>query len=344
MKAVILAAGKGTRMLPLTFNTPKPLLRAAGKSLLAHNIEQLMDIVDEVIIVIGFKAEKIKKEIGNKHGRIKITYVAQKKQAGTGHALLQVSKFISGRFIVMNGDDLYFRGDIRKLLNYDQSVLAKRVQNYSEFGVFIKKGKKLLDLVEKPKTFVSDLANAGCYLFSKSIFSALKNIKKTSRNEIELTSALKQIAKKQDVFCVEAKAWLPIGYPWNLLEADQIMRDIDVKKGKNTVLKGKVTNCTIGSNCKIDGFVKNSILGDNVIVHKDSVIIDSIIGNKVNFAGTVMTANKVRVSVQNKQIETENFGAVIGDGAHLQNVLVSPGTMVWPMIKKKNAELKENVK
>ena len=345
MKAVILAAGKSTRAYPLTLTKPKPLLKIANKTLIDHNLEQLTDLVDEVIIIIGYKGDMIKKHLGNKFKRITIRYVEQKEQLGTGHAVMQAQKFLKGeRFIVMMGDDLYFRGDMRKCLRYDLSVMAKRVENYSDFGVFIERGKRILDLEEKPKEFVSDLANAAFYIFNDKIFDCLNKIKRSPRGEYELTEGLRLLAISEDIFSVEAKAWLPIGYPWDLLEADQIVRDEDIKIGKNTIIKGDVSESTIGDNCKIEGFVKNSIIGDNVTIHKDSVVEDSIIGDNVEFRGTIESNYKAEVTVNKKTVELENFGAAIGDNSKLLDVLIESGTLIWPDVKKQGKDLKRIVK
>lgn len=345
MKAVILAAGKSTRTYPLTLTKPKPLLKVVNKTLIEHNMEQLMGLANEVIIIVGYKKEMIKKHLGDKFGKIKIEYVEQKQQLGSGHALMQAEKFLGKeRFMVMMGDDLYFRGDIRRCLRYPMSVMAKRVENYSNFGVFIKKDEKVLDIVEKPQEFVSDLANAAFYVFNEKIFECLKKIEKSPRGEYELTDALKMLANQENIFCVEAKVWIPIGYPWDLLEADQIIREIDVLTGKNTTILGKISDSSIGENCIIEGDIKNSIIGDNVKISKGSIIADSVIGDNVIFSGKINSSEKVMVEINDKKIQADGFGAAIADDAELINVKIHPGTLIWPGVKKENTELKGVVK
>ena len=344
MKAVILAAGESTRTHPLTINKPKPLLKVGNTTIIEHNLKQLANLVDEAIIIVGYKGDMIKQHLGDNYHNLKLTYVHQEERLGTGHALLQAEPMVKGRFVVMMGDDLYFRGDMRKCLRYPLSIMVKRVENYSDFGVLIKKEGKILDLVEKPERFISDLANTAFYVFNESIFNYIKKLPKSQRGEYELTDAMRLLALKEDIFSVEAKVWLPIGYPWNLLEADQIIRDANVITGENTVVNGKVSDCSIGNNCVIDGFVKNSIIGDNVTIHRDSVVEDSIIGDNVIFTGTIKTSDKTGVWIKKGVAEVENFGAVIGDNCELENVLLQPGTLIWPGIKKKDVELKGNIK
>jgi bifunctional UDP-N-acetylglucosamine pyrophosphorylase/glucosamine-1-phosphate N-acetyltransferase len=345
MKAIILAAGKSTRTYPLTLTKPKPLLKAANLALIEHNLDQLVDIVDEAIIIIGYKGDMIKKYLGNRFESIKLRYVEQKKQLGTGHALMQAEEFVKGeKFIVMMGDDLYFRGDMRRCLRYDLAVLAKRVENYKDFGVFVNKGKRVLDIEEKPKKFISDLVNTAFYVFNDKIFDILRKIKKSPRGEYELTEALRLLAADEDIFSVESKVWLPIGYPWDLLEADQILRDVEVRQGKNTKIKGEVIDCTIGANCIIEGFVKNSIIGDNVVIHKDSVVEDSVIGDNVEFRGTIKTGIKSQIKIKGKVINVENFGAAIGDNVKMDDVFLQPGTLIWPGLNIKDKDLRGIIK
>jgi bifunctional UDP-N-acetylglucosamine pyrophosphorylase/glucosamine-1-phosphate N-acetyltransferase len=345
MKAIILAAGKSTRMYPLTLNKPKPLLKVANISIIKHNLGQLLDLVDEVILVVGYKADMIMNYLGDKFQDIKITYVKQEKQLGTGHALMQAKKYVTGqRFIVTMGDDLYFRGDMRRCLRYDISVMVRRVENYQDYGVFKSQGSRILDLVEKPTEYISDLANTGFYILNGKIFDILEEVKKSKRGEYELTEALKKLAVTEDIFSVESNVWLPIGYPWNLLEADQILREEEVKVGHNSVIKGKVVDCTVGRNCRIDGFVRNSVIGDNVIIHKNSVVEDSVISDNVEFSGTIETKYKTAVKVKDRVIEVDNFGAAIGDGARLIDVLIEPGSLIWPKIRKKGNKLRGIIK
>ena len=194
MQAVILAAGKGIRMYPLTLTRPKPLLTAANKTILEHNLEQLQGLIKEVIIVIGFKGRMIKEKIGNSFGDIRIIYVEQKEQLGPGHALMQAKDLIDNRFIVINGDDFYSREDIKRCLRYHYCVLGQKVKDPENFGIFVlKEGNKVDKIVEKPKEFVSNLANTGVYVFDKKIFEF--GLEKTERNEYEITDYVTELAK-----------------------------------------------------------------------------------------------------------------------------------------------------
>ena len=112
MQAVILAAGKSTRTYPLTLTRPKPLLKVGNKAILEYNLDNLNGIVSEAIIVVGYKKNMIKEYFGKKYRGIKLEYVEQKQQLGTGHALLVAQNHVKGRFILMMGDDIYAGEDM----------------------------------------------------------------------------------------------------------------------------------------------------------------------------------------------------------------------------------------
>lgn len=128
MQAVFLVAGEGTRMRPLTYHVPKPMTRAGGKNLVEHNIANLPKEVDEIIFVVGYLGEQIMNHFGDEYEGRKITYVRQKKLLGTAHALSLCKKHLRGRFIVLMGDDMYGKEDIRNCLKYDWAWLVKKVR------------------------------------------------------------------------------------------------------------------------------------------------------------------------------------------------------------------------
>lgn len=331
LQAIILAAGKSTRSYPLTVNCPKALLKIANKTIIEHNLDALQGLVNEAIIVVGFKKELIMEKLGFKHDKIKITYVIQKKQLGTGHALLKAKDIIKERFIFMNGDDLYSRKDIKNCLKHKYCVLVQKVKDYEKWGIVTVKNNKVISIVEKPGKFVGDLANTQLFVLDKSIFKF--KLKKSKRGEYEVTDYITQLAKKQAVdYTIVQDYWLPVGYPWHVLEANEFMlkrlkrSDIKGKVEKGAVLKdlvivGKGTvirsgayiegpvmigkNCKIGPNCYIrpcttlaDGCkvgnaceVKNSVCYENVSIGHLSYIGDSVIGESTNLGAGTIIAN-----------------------------------------------------
>ncbi len=326
-QAVLLCAGKATRSYPLTLTKPKPLLKAANRTILEHNLEQLNGLVDEVILVVGHQQEKIGSFCRTRYKQIKINCVEQKEQLGTAHALQQAKDRLKGEFLVLNGDDFYFKEDIRKLLKVRYGALVMKTNHPERFGVYVAERGIARKLVEKPKERVSNLANIGCYKLDTSVFDM--KISKSERGEYEITDYVSALIEKEKFFCVEAEQWIPIAYPWDLLEANKFLlsrakskiegkieKNVTIKDGviigKNTLVKagsyieGPVIigeNCVIGPNayirsstsigneCKIGmGEIKNSIIGDRSKIHH-CYIGDSVLGEDVNTAAGTITAN-----------------------------------------------------
>ncbi|HEY5137850.1 MAG TPA: sugar phosphate nucleotidyltransferase, partial [Methylococcales bacterium] len=249
MQAIILAAGKSTRTYPLTLTKPKHLLKVANMTIIEHNLEQLRGLVDEVIMVVGYKSEMLEDFLGASYRGIKIKYVPQAETSGTASALNVARPYIKDRFVLMFGDDLYSRSDLRNLLKCGNAILAQRVEDPSRFGVLKVEGDKFVEVIEKPQEFISDLASIGCFVFSLSIFDMLDDIKLSQRGEYELTDAYNLLAQKQEIKVVIAKGyWLPITYPWSLLRANSVLlqgikTDISnkAKVEKGVTIKGQIT-------------------------------------------------------------------------------------------------------
>ncbi|MDP4007009.1 MAG: sugar phosphate nucleotidyltransferase, partial [bacterium] len=194
-----------------------PLLRVMGKSILERNLEQLQGLVDEVILVIGYKGEAIKKYFGPLYKGMKLTYVWQEEQLGTGHAAKLALPHLKGRFLLMYGDDLYAKADIEKLLQRCPSILLGRVDNPSQFGVAVTEGERVKELVEKPKNPESNLVNAGLYCLDPSVFNI--DIEKSLRGEYEFTDYVQNLLQKEPLFFVVTENWIPISSPDSLYRA-----------------------------------------------------------------------------------------------------------------------------
>ncbi|MBS3097901.1 NTP transferase domain-containing protein [Candidatus Woesearchaeota archaeon] len=328
VKAVILAAGKSTRTYPLTLTKPKPLLKVGRKSLLEHNLEQLNGLVDEVIIVVGYRKGMIKNFLKNKRYKFKIRFVEQREQLGTGHALLQTERLIRDSFILLMGDDLYDRKDIKKCMRYKYCILAKRMKDPSNFGVLQVIGKNVKNIIEKPQLYFSNLANCALYVLDEKIFKVIKKLKKTKRGEYEITDAIKDLAKKEDINYVTANKWVPVGYPWNLFDVKDLFK-----------IKGNA----IGERCKIKGKVKNSIVMDSTTIEKGSIIEDSIIGENVYFKGEIKSVRNAVSRVKGVYAKAGKLGAVVGDNSKLRNVEIKAGVKIWPNKSISNKIIKEDV-
>jgi len=198
-QAVILAAGKGVRMLHLTKDTPKPLIKIQGKPYLAYLLNHLKDCgFKKVILVVHYLKEKIQEFVDESNYPFEIELVDQEKALGTGHAVLVTKNHISGNFVVINGDNLFSRDD---LLNVDfdddyNYVFGQEHPDPKHYGVLKVKGDFLVELEEKPEHPSSNLINVGLYKFTPEIFDVLEKIESSPRGEYELTSAIDILAKQ----------------------------------------------------------------------------------------------------------------------------------------------------
>ena len=343
MHAVILAAGKSTRTYPLTLTRPKPLLRVANKTILEYNLEAVSNITDEVIIVTGYKKDMIQDFIEKNKPKLKIRFIEQKEQLGTGHAVAILEEHIKDKFVLMLGDNIYSRRDVEAIAKHRYSILVKRVKNWQEFGIVKEKNNILIDIVEKPKEFISDLVSCGLFSMDKKIFGYLQNVKRSERNEYELTDALRELASTDTLHCTKSVSCFQISYPWDLLIADQVLRNDKNVIGKASKINGSISNSTVGNNCEINGSIKNSIIMDNTSIAKNSIVEDSIIGENVNFDGKITAKNNVYSTVKGKKINVDRFGAVVGDNVKAKNVDIGPGCKIWPN-KSIKGEVKHDIK
>ncbi|HNT30590.1 MAG TPA: sugar phosphate nucleotidyltransferase [bacterium] len=279
MQAVILAAGKSTRCYPLTLTRPKPLLPLVSRTIIEHTLSQLEGLVDEVIIVVGYQKEMIISYLGTSFSGLKLRFIDQQEQKGTGHALMMASDFLKNRFLVLSGDDIYFRQDLEKCLAHDLCLLVAEHRSPEHFGVVRTNGQFVEDIAEKPKNAKSNLVNTSAYVLNRSVFEL--ELKLSERGEFELVDYIRLLS---DVYWEKVeKAWMPVTFPWNLLEANvlllqEIEPQILGKVDDNVRLNGNVyigKNSIIRSGCVIDGpayIGDNCIIGPNAYIRPDTVI------------------------------------------------------------------------
>ena len=224
MKAVILAAGEGTRMRPITYTTPKPLIKILGKPLLEYSFDILKEKVDEIIVVVGHLKEKIIDYFGDQYQGVKLTYVIQKRICGTADAVREVEKYIEDKFILLMGDSIYDQRDLAACLEKGPSILAREVKEPEKFGIFRLNGDRIIELVEKPREYISNLANAALYVLDRDIFEEIHKLKPSDRGEYELTEAITALAEKRPIYCVKSTGyWIPVGYPEDIQKAEKII-------------------------------------------------------------------------------------------------------------------------
>jgi len=349
-------------MQPLSLEKEKPMLRILGKNVLEHTLDQLNGLVQEAFLIIrpNHKGQAIVKKVGEKYEDLRIKYIIQKQSLGTGDAARLAFPFLKEKFLLLNGDDLYFKRDIKKILKKFPAILVKEVKNPSSFGIVCEKKGKVISLVEKPEKPKSTLANTGLYFLPKKIFNF--SIKKSPRGEYEFTDYIKQFIREQTLYSIVAERWLPVSFCWDVLEANKMfLSEIEnLREGKvekNCNIKGKATisrgsliksgtyiegpvyigkNCMIGPNCFLRKFtvigdnchigqaveIKNSVIGDNVNIAHLSYVGDSIIENNCNLGAGTITAN---LRHDGKTIKTKVNGRLIDTGRRKLGTIMGEG-------------------
>jgi bifunctional UDP-N-acetylglucosamine pyrophosphorylase/glucosamine-1-phosphate N-acetyltransferase len=213
MDAIILAAGLGKRLHPHTLTTPKPLLPIQGRPILDWTLGALPAAVDRVLVVVNYLAGQVEDYLSRQRHFERWEAVRQNQPRGTGDAVRSCRDRVqSEHFLVLNGDDLYGAADLANLARCPAGVLVHPVDEPRRFGIaFLKPDGTLKELVEKPDLDGEQLANAGVYVFPRSVFEI--ELPLSPRGEYEVTGYVSGLARRQTVQVVPAQFWLPIGTP-----------------------------------------------------------------------------------------------------------------------------------
>lgn len=217
-QAVIMAAGLGTRMRPLTNHTSKGLLKIKGRPLLEWTFDFLPDQIKEVVITVNYLGDQIKNHFGDEWKGRKVKYVFQKELNGTGGAIHACKGILRDKFLVINGDDLFYKNDLEKLCREELAAMAYEVEDPSKYGVFkMDKEGNLLDIIEKPKTKEYKLANIGAYALNKNFFDY--DLMQITETEFGLPQTVAKMTDKYKVKIIPAEHWFSVGSPKDLEKA-----------------------------------------------------------------------------------------------------------------------------
>jgi len=321
LRAVVLAAGEGVRMRPLTHSVSKMLLPIAGRPLIEHVLAGLKEAgITEATLVVGNRKQEIIDHLNEgKALGMRLSYVEQPERKGTAHALSFVE--MKESFVAVNGDVLFDAASLKEMVDAHKRTGAAatlgvfRVDDVTPYGALLTEGKRVLGVIEKPRKKESVLANAGVYVFNPVIFEAIAGTRRSRRGEVEITSSIQGLIRGgRFVQAHELRWWLHVGVPWALLDANEHFlkaqqastRGAEVEGGARltgNVLVGEGTkvragayiegpvrvgkNCDIGPNCFIRSFTS---LGDRVRVGngveiKNSIIMDGTHVGHLSYIG-----------------------------------------------------------
>lgn len=322
MKAVILCAGKGTRMRPFTFSKPKHILPLMNRPILNFALESMKrsGIHDIGIVVSGENMKHFVNSIGyGEELGLNLKYIVQNEPLGLAHAVKCAEDFVNGdSFILYLGDNVIRMDFSRFVRRFEEGyfsalLLVDKVEDPSRFGVVVmdEEEKEVIKLIEKPKEFVSDLAIVGLYAFNSSIFDAIDMIKPSGRGEYEITDAIDQLIRMGfKVGAVKIDGWWKdVGNPSDLLEANGRMMDEESESFK---IESKPVRSRIFGKVDIrkGSIIEMSILNGPIIVGENTRIIGSRVGSKASIGRDVEVISSV----------VEN--SIIMEKSHVENVIL----------------------
>lgn len=213
-------------MRPLTLTRPKPLIEVAGKSLIEHVLDALPKDIDEAIIVIGYKGDMIRQHLGDSYKGIPLRYVHQWMQAGTAHALSLARPFLTGRFLLLNADDILGPEAIQEAVKHPLSIMAVKHDEPHKFGVIKTRDDGTMEsIIEKPQEFIGNLISTGAMVLDDTLFN-YEAAKHEASGEYFMTHPLGLLAADQPIRVVEQSLWIPVGFPEDIAKAEQTLKDL----------------------------------------------------------------------------------------------------------------------
>jgi glucose-1-phosphate thymidylyltransferase len=238
MDAVVLAAGEGTRLRPLTEDKPKGMVEVNGDPILTHCFERLVELgADQLVVVVGYKKEKIIQYYDDEFEGVPITYTHQREQNGLAHALLTTEEHVEDDFMLMLGDNI-FDANLEDVVQRhseqrtDAAFLVEEVpwDEATRYGVCdTNKYGEIVEVVEKPDDPPSNLVMTGFYTFTPAIFHACHLVQPSNRNEYELSDAIDLLlAADRTIDAIALEGWrIDVGYPEDREEAERRLQNPD---------------------------------------------------------------------------------------------------------------------
>ncbi len=320
MKLILPVAGKGTRLRPHTFTKPKSLVRVAGKTVLQHVLDSFKRLeIDEFIIITDENGSVIQSYVEKHYPKLNAVYIQQTELLGPAHAISLASPRIqAGDDVLVVFNDTLFVTDLTRIPKLcdglDGLIYSKEVEDYQRFGVNVMRNNIIVDMVEKPDTPISNLAQVGLYYlkdgrsFMDYIARAIKENLRV-KGEFYLPEVFKLMIKDgKQLGAPEIEEWLDCGKPETLLYTNRFL--LERASGNHLCLEGCVIippvsihpiaevklsvigpYVSIAKNCKIhDSIIKDSVINPNSILHS-TVLEKSLIGDSVELTGQLQRMN-----------------------------------------------------
>lgn len=321
---VILAAGEGVRLLPLTSNRPKPMLPIAGKPLLQYNLDQLATAgVRRASVLISPRGDAIQRHFGHSHRGMRLDYLVQDEPRGTGHALRILRDAVGNEpFFCIFGDNITTwpvgRLEGSHLAMHAAATLALfHAKDPRRHGVVELDERVIRRIVERPEHPPSDLASAGMFIFEPVIFEALDHIEPTARGELELPDAVQHLISRGLTVTYEVlDEWrLNVNAPADLLEANHYMLD---HLGSAEPVPGILPPVVVGdrpalwSGARLGPYVS---CGDGCVIEPEAAVSESILLDHVTVGARAVVERSVLGDSVHVMPDARVIGQVVGDKA-----------------------------
>lgn len=341
MKAIILCAGLGTRLRPLTFSTAKHLIPVANKPVLHFGIESLVEVgAREIGIIVSKESRSVIQNAiddGQRFGA-QVTYVEQPSPRGLAHAAQCAESFIGkDPFAMYLGDNLLPEGltgaaEIFRSSKANAVVMLKEVDDPRAFGIAELEGDRIVRLVEKPKEPKSNLAIVGGYFFDHNVFESIRQIKPSWRNEYEITDAIQNLIDRGLLVVpyVVKGWWKDTGKPADILDAnramlDRVVRKIDGKVDAASKVEGAVSIAA-------DAEVVNSRIQGPAVIGAEARIVDAqigpyaSIGERVHVVGSRIENSVIMEDSSIQHVRQPIEGSLIGRRAQVSAATTKVGS------------------
>jgi glucose-1-phosphate thymidylyltransferase len=351
--AVVLAAGEGTRLRPLTRNRPKPMLPAANRPIIEYVFDALVAAdVTRIVVVVGYKRDRVQNYFGPTYRGADLEYVHQHKQLGSGHALLQARAAVNEPMLVLNGDRVIDTNIVCDVVEEfeatgDPTMAVLERPETSQYGAVVLHGGDVAELVEKPDSDDYRLINAGVYAFEPDIFAEIEATDR-QEGELALTETISEKLTDGRVRGVRTEGmWVDATYPWDLLavaeevlarghvggtdRGDGVWVDPDATVHGSATLQGPTVvgpDCEVGPGTVVgpdaalgqnvtvaaNATVRRTVLDSDTRVEAGSTLIDAVVGQDVHLgAGSVVPGGPADIRVGRQVFPDQRLGAVIAD-------------------------------
>ncbi|MFC7096411.1 sugar phosphate nucleotidyltransferase [Halobaculum marinum] len=363
MKAVLLAAGGGRRLGPLTERRPKPMIPVGNQPILETVLEAAVGVgVDEVVLVVGRRSDRIQTYFGDgDEWGVEIQYVVQDHQLGAAHALSQVESVVDGHFLTLHGDQLVEEALLERLLDRWEetaapTIAAVRSDRPTEYGAVEIEDGTVRSVSRTPTDDPPFLVNGGAYVFDDRVFDVIHGMEETDDGDFGIATALQRLADGSGLAAVLHRgSWQDLTYPWDLLttnatlvqEHEQpdaterpgvhdtaavsgaVALDEGVSVGPNATL---LPGTSLGRNVRVgaNAVVSNCIVMAGARIGDGAVLHDTVVGEAATIGPNVTAeGGPADVEIDDRIHRDVGLGGVVADRATLRgNATVTSGTVV----------------